>query len=87
MAKTNLTFTKVGELYECEYTGDSGILQLNLSEASQVKVLGDAGIGYGALGLLNGQDIMCALNMDGIDKAKIVSYAPVVSGVVNSFES
>lgn len=85
MAKTTLTFTKVGQRYECEYTGDSGVLQLVLAEDAQVSIFGDAGAGYGALGILSGRDVMCTLNMDGLDKVKIVSYAPVTSGLVHTF--
>ena len=84
MAKNTLTFTKVGQCYETEYTGDSGVLQLKLYKDERVKVLGDAGAGYAVIALMSGEDIMAYLNMDGFDKVKIVSYAAVVDGLVNT---
>jgi hypothetical protein len=85
MAKNNLTFTKVGQKYESEYTGESGILQLRLNENAHIIVLGDAGAGYMQIDEMRGSNLVRTLNMAGLTKVKFVSDGPIAQGVVNEF--
>lgn len=85
MAKNALTFTQVGQNYESEYTGKSGLLQLRLNENAHIRVLGDAGAGYVQISEMRGSNLIRVLHMAGLDKVKIVSDGAVAQGVVNEF--
>ena len=85
MAKITVSFTQVGQKYEAEYTGESGVLQMRHGKNAMVDVYGDAGAGYVQIALLRGDNIIRTLNMAGLDKVKIVSDAADAECVVYTF--
>jgi len=85
MAKNQVTFTKVGNKYEAEYTGASGVLQMRHGKNALVEVFCNAGAGYVKIDEMRGDNIIRALNMAGLDSVKLVSDAEVQQCVVKTF--
>lgn len=69
--------------YQVEYKGGSGILTMKRAEGGKVHFYADAGIGYMEIGETKAKEIMYFLNMEGLDKVKIVSDTEVTSAKVS----
>jgi len=80
---TTLTFTQSGNQYVAEYTGDSGVLQVKRASIGKVYIYGDAGAGYLLMEDTVANEFFRYLNMDGLNKVKIVSDSAVTTAVVN----
>lgn len=71
--------------YSTEYTGESGILQLTRENKGKLHIYGDAGLGYMQMVEAKNGELLWCLNMDGLDKVKIVSESKVTGCIVNEF--